>query len=351
MTSIKTYQLKVKEVIKETAQAISIVFDNSKDKIQYRSGQFITLNLTIDGQKVKRSYSLSSSAFTESDLIVCVKSVDNGLVSNYLNKNIKAGDIVEIDEPMGHIKVIPENKPRTILLFAAGSGITPIFSIIKTILTKEQHSKVHLFYGCRNRDEIIYQKELEKYQNQFSDRFSLEYVMSQPDDFWVGLNGRINEKLAIHFIKRHAALTAKDCQYYMCGPTGMMDGILKALDLLEIPKNQVFKENFHLKEENSVVDIISAAVSGKSKVKVIDGKKTYEFEVAQNETILSVAQKLGYGLPYSCQAGMCTACMGKCTTGKVRMTEADGLTDNEIKQGYVLTCVGHPDAAEVVIEL
>ncbi len=351
MTPFKTYQLPIKEVTRETAEAITITFDNSKENIKYHSGQFITLNLTIDGKKVKRSYSISSSIFTESDINICVKAVEDGLVSNYLNANSKPGDVIEIDEPMGHIKVMPDAKPRHILLFAAGSGITPLISIAKTILAKEPQSKVDLFYGCRNRDEIIYNKALDSYLAQYSDRFSVDYVLSQPDKYWVGLDGRINEKLAVHFVKRKAALNAKSCEYYICGPTGMMDQVVKALDLLEIPKNQIFKENFHLKEENNIVQQIAAVVSGKSKVKVIDGKKIYEFEVAQNETILSVAQKLGYGLPYSCQAGMCTACMGKCTTGKVRMTEADGLTDTEIKQGYVLTCVGHPDAAEVVIEL
>lgn len=350
MTAIKTFNLKIKEVIHETADSVSLVFDNSLDKINYASGQFITLNLTIDGQKVKRSYSLSSSIFTETDLKICIKTVNNGLASNYLKSHAKVGTTIEIDEPMGHIKVVPTPSPRTVLLFAAGSGITPIISIIKTLLTQERESKVHLFYGCRNRDEVIYKAELEQFAAQYPDQFSLEYVMSQPDAYWVGLNGRINEKLTVHFVKRKAALNAKTCQYYLCGPSGMMDEVLKALDLLEIPKSQIFKENFHSKEPEKVSEAAIAA-SGKSKVKVIDGKKTYEFEVSTAETILSVAQKLGYGLPYSCQAGMCTACMGKCTSGKVRMTEADGLTDTEIKQGYVLTCVGHPDSAEVVIEL
>ncbi len=350
MSSIKTYQLKVKEVIRETPDAITIKFDNSRDNITYHSGQFITLNLTIDGKKIKRSYSLSSSVHTDNDLSVCVKTVANGLASNYLDKNLKSGDIIEIDEPMGHIKVIPQSKPRHIILFAAGSGITPMLSIIKTILTKEPQSKISLFYGSRNREDVIYKKELEKYQDQYHERFSVDFVLSRPDQYWVGLTGRINELHAISLIKKKAALHVKECEYYLCGPSGMMDEVLKALDLLEVPKNQVFKEYFHMKEEPVPV-ITHKASSGKSKVKVIDGKKIYEFEVAPNETILQVAQKLGYGMPYSCQAGMCTACMGKCTTGKVRMTEADGLTDTEIKQGYVLTCVGHPDADEIVIEL
>jgi len=351
MNPFKTYRLTVKEVNRETAKAITIIFDNSQENIQYISGQFLTLNLTIDGNKVKRSYSISSSIYTEKDIHICVKAVADGLVSNYLNTHTKTGDVIEIDEPMGHVKFVPSTKARHILLFAAGSGITPVISIIKTILTKEPQSKVDLFYGCRNRDEIIYSKVLDGYLAAHHDRFTVDYVLSQPDKYWVGLDGRINEKLAVHFVKRKAALHAKDCEYFVCGPSGMMDQVMKALDLLEIPKDRVFKENFHLQEEKEIPEEKASIINGKSKVKVIDGKKTYDFEVSANETILSVAQKLGYGLPYSCQAGMCTACMGKCTSGKVRMTEADGLTDNEIKQGYVLTCVGHPDSPEVVIEL
>lgn len=350
MAHFNTYQLTVKDIITETPEAVSLVFDNSKHKITYASGQFITLSFQINGQKVKRSYSLSSSAYVDSDLKVCVKSVENGLVSNHIIKNLKQGDVVEIDEPMGHIKVHPQSTPRHVILFAAGSGITPIISIIKTILAKEPQSKISLFYGNRTRHEIIYKKELELLQSQYPERFSIDMVLSKPDEYWVGFGGRINETLAVNLIKRKAALTAKQCEYYLCGPTGMMDDVLKALDLLEVPKNQIFKENFHIKEEDNAPQT-PTTMSGKSKVKVIDGKKTYEFEVASNQTILEVAQKLGYNLPYSCQAGMCTACMGRCTTGKVRMSEADGLTDTEINQGYILTCVGHPETAEVVIEL
>lgn len=348
---IKTYKLKVKEVARETTEAITIKFESPQEKITYKSGQFITLILLIEGKEVRRSYSISSSPYTDDTIAVCVKSVTNGLVSNYLNNTLKAGDVLEVIEPMGHFATEPlASGKRHVILIGAGSGITPLISIAKTVLAKEKESKVDLIYGNRSWETVIYRKELENMESAYQGRFNVVHTLTQPHANWVGYSGRLNQATVVNIVQKLAALTHKECEYYLCGPQGMTEEALKAIDLLGVPKEKTHKESFHA-AVTATAPAPAATANGKSKVKVIDGKKVYEFEVAPKDTILETALKLGYNLPYSCQAGMCTACMGKCTSGKVHMENPDGLTDNEVKQGFVLTCIGQPASPEIVIEL
>lgn len=346
---MNSYQIKVKDIIKETDKAVSIVLDIKNEDFKYASGQFVTLVFQIDGKEYKRSYSLSSSPFLEDYPSFCVKALENGKISNHILQNVKVGDFLKIEGPLGNLKVVPSGTARKTMFFAAGSGITPMISIIKTILTKENTSQVVLIFGNRTENDIIFKKELESLCEKFYDRFIVEHVLSAPSELFVGRKGRINEGLAVQYIKKFYAQNVNNTEFYLCGPVGMMEEVLKGLDLLNVNKNKIFKENFHVKElEASELPKIN---TGMSKVKIIDGKKTFEFEVSPTETILEKGLSLGFSMPYSCQAGMCTACMGKCTSGKIQMTESDGLTDSEIKQGYVLTCVSHAMSEEVVIEL
>jgi ring-1,2-phenylacetyl-CoA epoxidase subunit PaaE len=350
MNQPRQFTLNVKEIIKETADAITIKLENIVPVLSYSSGQFITLVLHLGGKEVRRSYSISSSPYTDNDISICVKAIPDGQVSNHLKNNLKVGETLDVLEPMGNFLVNPKSdKQRHVFLFGAGSGITPLISIAKTILSSEPKSKVSLVYGNRTFDDIIYKHEIEKLEAENNSRFTVVNVISRPNATWVGYTGRINRALAVNVIEKLAAVTRKECEYYLCGPSGMTDEVLVALDLLGVPKINIHKESFHAPLHTPVAT--TAMASSASKVKVIDGKKTYQFDVEANETILEKALKLGHNLPYSCQAGMCTACMGKCTTGKVQMDNPDGLTDNEVKKGFVLTCIGYPAAPEIIIEL
>lgn len=347
---MKTYSLKVKEVKRETAEAITIKFENPTVPIPYKSGQFVTLILNISGNEIRRSYSLNSSHGVDAELSVSVKAVSNGLVSNYLNQQLLVGDTLEVIEPMGSFTFEPEIiKKRHIILIGAGSGITPLYSILKSVLHKEPSSKVSLIYGNRTKESIIYGRDLTDLEIAFPERFTLVNILTRPDETWVGYTGRINEATIVNIVEKLAAITHKDCHYYLCGPKEVMEESLRALDLLSVPKANIHKESFGTDATAPVIP--TSATLGTSKVTIIDGKKKYEFEVDPKNTILETALDLGINLPYSCQSGMCTACMGKCTSGKVHMDNPDGLTEGEIKKGYVLTCVGHPASAEVVIEL
>lgn len=330
-----------------TTKDTLLIYFKTEEPLGYQSGQFITLHVPMGESVVKRSYSLACAPGVDKELFVCVKRTENPFVSKFIHEHFKQGYNGIIDAPAGNF--IRKNEATdTVVFFAAGSGIVPIFSLIKHILFTESRTKVFLFYGNRTRDSIIFKKELDDYSNQYYPRLHIEHVLTQPDDTWVGWAGRINEAVAVNVIKKHVGSAFKSAHYYLCGPDGMMQKVKKALNLLSVEEKNVFLEKY-TNASATIVNNVSAMQ--KSKVTVIDGHKKYQFEVAPNETILSVAQKLGYNLPYSCQAGMCTACMGKCTHGKVTMAEQDGLTDNEIKNGYVLTCVALPASEEVTIEL
>jgi ring-1,2-phenylacetyl-CoA epoxidase subunit PaaE len=348
---MKTYFLQVKEVIQETADTITISFWHPiSEQIKYKAGQFITIAVpTTDGKKVKRSYSMSSSPAADTAVAVTVKRVPNGMVSNYLNDNVRTGDFLEVIEPMGNFYFeADENSHGNIFLFGAGSGITPLISIAKTALKTEANTKVKLFYGNRTEESIIFKKELDVLENQYRDRFSLHHILSQPQGIWAGERGRINQANATLWLKDACADFKKD-NFYMCGPEEMMDGVKKIFELYDVPKEHVHFERFNapMQEEDTVnVDEIK-----KQTVKVIYDGDTHEFVVEPHQTILEAALEQDIDLPYSCQAGMCTACLGKCTNGKVKMDEEEGLTEKEISQGYILTCVSHPMSEGVVVEI
>jgi ring-1,2-phenylacetyl-CoA epoxidase subunit PaaE len=348
---MKTYFLQVKEVIQETSDTVTLSFWHPiSEQIKYKAGQFITIAIpTTDGKKVKRSYSMSSSPATDTAVAVTVKRVPNGIVSNYLNDNVHTGDFLEVIEPMGHFIFDPQENPdRNIYLFAAGSGITPLMSIAKTVLKTESNTKVKLFYGNRSEDSIIFKKELEELENQHKERFSTHYIVSKPQGIWVGERGRINQANATLLLKDACADFKKD-HFYMCGPEEMMDELKKIFELYDTPKGHVHFERFNAPMQEE--DTVNLEELKKQTVKVIYDGDTHEFVVEPHQTILEAALEQDIDLPYSCQAGMCTACLGKCTDGKVKMDEEEGLTEKEIAQGYILTCVSHPMSEGVVVEI
>ncbi len=349
---MKTYFLQVKEIVSETSDAATIYFWHPlSEQIKYKAGQFITLIVPADnGKKVRRSYSMSTSPSTDTSVGITIKRVENGLVSNYLLDRVKVGDFLEVIEPMGHFLFDPnaDNNPKKIVLIGAGSGITPLISIAKTVLKNSSDTQVFLLYGNRNEESIIFKKELENLENSNAGRFHVKHILSQAKDTWVGEKGRINQASAVYLLKT-LGVDFKTEAFYMCGPAEMMEELQKVYDLFEVPKSRIHKENFHsamLDNDDEPDESLKTR-----KVKVIYDGSEHEFSVEPHQTILEAALDLDIDLPYSCQAGMCTACMGKCKTGKVKMDEDDGLTETEIKNGFLLTCVAHPLTDDVVIEI
>lgn len=356
--SNKYYHLKIKEVVRETDDTITVSFWHPlNEMIKYESGQFLTIIPVINGQKVRRSYSMSSSPHTETALAISVKRVDGGLVSNWLNDSIKEGDFLEVMEPMGHFKVSPDaQNSRTIVLIGAGSGITPLISIAKSILKVEAESKVVLLYGSRDENNIIFKQKLEELTTQYKERFILNHFLSQPSSSWTGHKGRLTSASMLELLKSDKGFDAVSAEYFLCGPDGLMSEAKVALTILGVPESKMHKESFYHATAMSSTLIVTDEDDSDGSLKsqeitVLYDGDTFTFEVAPHQTILEAALDLDIDLPYSCQAGMCTACMGKCTSGKVKLDEEDGLTKSELEKGFVLTCVAHPLSKGVVIEI
>jgi ring-1,2-phenylacetyl-CoA epoxidase subunit PaaE len=350
----KYYELTVKEIVEETKDAISIVFNHpAEGRIPYKSGQFLTLIAPVQGKDVRRAYSLCTSPFVDQDLAVTVKRVDNGLMSNWLPDNLKAGGKLKMMEPMGQFTTeFSKTNKRHIIMFAGGSGITPIMSIIKSILSEEPDSICSLIYCNRDIDSIIFKNELDKLQTIDEGRLHVIHILDNAPMNWQGYSGLLNHDMLGKLLERIPDWGIDKTTYLMCGPEGMMKNVDTLLDARHIPKEKIFKESFVQgtidKEEKSPEPV------GELKAHEVtiryDGQE-YKVLVPPNKAILETALDQGIDLPYSCQSGLCTACRGKALSGKVKLDEEEGLSKSEREEGYVLTCVGHPLTDDVVIEI
>jgi ring-1,2-phenylacetyl-CoA epoxidase subunit PaaE len=280
---------------------------------------------------------------------ITVKRISGGLVSNFLCDNVKVGDSLEVIEPMGNFVIEPDaDATKNYVFVGAGSGVTPLMSMIKTLLHKEPKSKIHLIYGSRHEDQIIFKKQLDVLEKDYADRFTVLHVISQPAANWPGLKGRINQASTVYYLKQELGIDIAKAHYYLCGPLEMMEEVQRALGIFEVPSSQIHKELF-----NTAPSMETAASDNDvaREITLIYEGKEHQVTVQPHETILEAALEADLDIPYSCQAGMCTACMGLCKSGSVVMDEEDGLTAGEIAKGYVLTCVAHPTSDGVVIDL
>lgn len=349
------FDLKVKNIIQETKDAISIVFEQPAKKLAYKAGQFLTLIVTVGGKEVRRAYSLSSSPFTDDDLVVTVKRVDKGLMSNWLPDNLKAGNVVKVMAPTGHFttEYTKENK-RHVIMFAGGSGITPMKSLIKSTLTQEPDSICSLIYCNRDIDSIIFKEQFDQLQTKYEGRLHVIHVLDNAPMNWQGYSGLLNHEMLKKLFERIPDWGQDKTTYLMCGPEGMMKNVDSLLALQNIPKDKIFKESFVtgvIDKDKKEEPASAAAKNGSHEVTIRYDGHEYKVMVEPNRTILETALDQGIDLPYSCQSGLCTACRGKALSGKVKLDEEEGLSQSERAEGYVLTCVGHPLTDDVVIEI
>lgn len=340
------FKVKVKEVIRETSDAVSLVLDFPK--INYKAGQFLTLNFNIKGQSIQRSYSLSSSPALDELPTITVKKVHNGIVSSYINDQISVGIELASFAPIGNFFIEPKaSNARQVVMFGAGSGITPLMSMIKTLLALEPSSKVALVYCNSNENSIIFQESLIKLERLYPNRFQVIHILSKPSKDWVGLEGRVSSEMILQLIEQIPVIYPIKAEYYLCGPDGFMEIVKKGLSLLKVPSSNIFFESFNLveaKESGATID---------SEVTIKYRKSTYVIKVPAGKTILEAAQSAKVNIPYSCQGGVCSACMGKCISGKVKVSdEQAALSSSEIDNGYILTCLGFAltPTVEIVID-
>ncbi len=352
--SSNNYQLKVKEVINETKDAVTVVFDNpAEGALTYKPGQFLTLIFSLEGESVRRAYSLCSAPGIDSYPAVTVKRVEGGKVSNHINDNVKADDTVEVMAPAGVFTAdVNKKNKRHVVLFAGGSGITPMMSIMQTVLNTESSAIVSLVYANRDEESIIFKDKLDGLKAKYGKQLNIVHVLENPPAGWSGHTGRLTPDLVQTILKSLPKKLFKPREYFMCGPAGMMEQIEVAFQKYKLPKDKLRKESFTASLDdakkgaaNDVEGIVEREVT------IIYGGEEHKVTVKPSESILDAALDANIDLPFSCQSGICTSCMGRCTSGKVYMDEEDSLSPKEIEQGHMLTCVGHPLTADVVIEV
>ena len=344
-------KLKVHEIRRETTDAISLVFDDPDRLLKYKPGQFVTLIFNINGKEERRSYSLCSSPLIEENPTVTINRIADGKVSNYINDHVQIGDEITLMEAMGTFTTdIATNQKRHVVILGAGSGITPLMSIIKSVLHAEKHSVVTLLYANRNEDSIIFYNEMQELQEKYKDRFSILHILSQPDSSWEGIKGRLTNQKIKDLISGIDRLKIPEGHYFICGPTGFMHTTEEALAELGVQSDNVFKESFVSSGVDNAVASSTEEIVERNVSVVLEGNE-HRFLVPPSRTILEAGLDEQLDMPYSCQSGLCTACRGKLISGNVHMEEEDGLSEQEIKDGYILCCVSHPLNDEVKIDL
>jgi ring-1,2-phenylacetyl-CoA epoxidase subunit PaaE len=354
----KFHTLKVADVKHETADCVSIAFDvpaDLKGEYTYVQGQYLTLKLKVNGEEIRRSYSLCSSPVMDSEMRIAVKQVQSGKGSTYINSSLKAGDLVEVMTPMGNFySGLNKSSKRNYVLFAGGSGITPMLSIIKSVLKEEGESTLTLFYGNRDEASVIFKNNLEQLTKTHAGRFTVYHVLEHPaagaDELFKGVLSKEKIKtLTAKYVKADS-----QTEYFICGPGPMMENAKQVLQEQKTDAARIHIEYFTAVLEavnKAEKESTSAGAAGLSHVTVImDGQKT-EFDLASNgAVILDKALDEGVDVPYACKGAVCCTCRAKLLEGKVKMDNNYALTDNEVKEGYILTCQSHPLTPVVVVD-
>ena len=343
------HNLSVKNIKRETDKAISISFnlpENLKASFLFKAGQYITLKTVIDGHEVRRDYSLCVSP-KSGEIKVAIKEVNDGTFSAYANNTLKVGDTLEVAPPKGRFIFEPnDSKTKNIALFAAGSGITPILSIVKCALEEEVYSKVILVYGNKTTKDTMFLNELLELQHAHNDRFSIQFVFSQQDED-DSIFGRI-EKSTVNYVMKNKHKHVDVDAFYLCGPEAMIHAVKDVLTEHDIDENRIHFELFKAAKPADVKEDVAAA--GSTHISITVDDETTTFEMSQKQTILEAALDEDLDAPYSCQGGICSSCLARVKEGEATMTQNNILTESEVAEGLILTCQAHPTTPSIVID-
>ncbi|MBU3010989.1 ferredoxin--NADP reductase [Polaribacter vadi] len=340
------HKVNIQEVKQETANAVSVVFEipqHLKSDFNFEAGQYITLQKVINGEEIRRAYSICSSPKSD-EIRVAIKAVENGTFSKYATSELKAGDEIEISAPEGRFELKPEAN-KNYIAFAAGSGITPILSMIKTVLENEPTSKFTLVYGNKTAADTIFYDELNSLQTSYSDRFKLHYIFSR-EDVKNQLRGRIDKSVTNYFVKNMYKENPFDAAF-LCGPEEMINEVTNTLK-----GNYFTKENIHFELFTVSIDkeAASEVKEGITEITVLLDDEETTFTMPQTDDILAASLRNDLDAPYSCQGGVCSSCMCKVTEGKAVMVKNSILTDSEVEEGLILACQAYPTTPKISID-
>ena len=360
----ETHLLKIQKKVQEAEDAFSFYFEIPtplSTKFMYRPGQFVTLILKVDGEEIRRSYSLCTSPLVDKDFGITVKRVAGGRGSNFLIDHVNEGSALSVVAPAGIFFRPPTDlDPRHYFLFAAGSGITPMMSILKSALALEEH-KVTLVFANRTQEHIIFHDQLNALLEKYPDRLRVIHILSQPAPTWSGLSGRCRPEILdeVWNSTNHASVPSKE--FYVCGPDGFMKAVEDYLVSRGVDKSSIRKESFNTYQDPN--EKLQAASASSEKVIIgvappsipaaqlrvkLDGQEV-ELEASSDQSILESLLAAGYNPPYSCMDGACMACMAKVQEGTVYQADPGILTEDNIKDGETLTCQARPAALNVRI--
>ncbi|MGB0978345.1 MAG: 1,2-phenylacetyl-CoA epoxidase subunit PaaE [Croceimicrobium sp.] len=347
--------LAVLDIIKETSDCVSVAFEVPEalaQDYQFIPGQYLTLEATIDGEAVRRSYSLCSSPF-DGELRVAIKEVEGGRFSTWANTELKVGAKIRVMTPDGNfIAPIKPEAQNNYVGFAAGSGITPIYSILKSVLEQEPNSSFTLFYGNKTASSVIFKEQIEALKNKYMNRLEVHHVLSREDQGTDYLKGRIDKAKCETFAERFFDVPSVN-GYFLCGPEAMINGVSEQLQSLGVAKDLIHFELF----SSPAQSIAGKTKVGKESTKkidsnvtvILDGDETHFDLNSTGDSILDAALDAGADVPYACKGAVCCTCRAKVIEGEVEMDMNYALEDDEVEDGYVLTCQSHPRSDKVIV--
>ncbi len=351
--SFQFHKLKVRDLRRETADTVSISFElpeNMREAFRYKQGQHLTLKIELNGEEVRRSYSICTGV-DENDLRVAVKKVEGGVFSTWANEQLKVGDWMEVMAPQGHFYTeLSPNNQKLYVAFVAGSGITPVMSILRSTLHQEPKSQFILFYGNRSFDTIIFREQLEALKSLYPERLSVHHVLSRESLGNELFKGRITAEKCRRFGQFFFKPAEVDA-FFLCGPEEMVFAVKDTLSELDADPKHVHFELFTTTgafkkpiQTGTTKEVFEASIT------VIQDGAQFDFELpSDGSTLLDAAMRAGADLPFSCKGGVCSTCKARILEGKVEMDVNYGLEPDEVAAGYVLTCQSHPTTKRVVV--
>jgi ring-1,2-phenylacetyl-CoA epoxidase subunit PaaE len=339
------HKLTIQQIIKETPDAVSILFEipaDLKEQFSFVAGQYITIKKELDETEVRRAYSICASP-NSNQLKVAIKSVEKGFFSIFATSKLKEGDVLEVAEPEGKFMLAPVAS-KNYIAFAAGSGITPVISMVKVVLENEASSTFTLVYGNKSAESTIFKNELDALSEKYTSQFNLHYVFSKElrsdSEF-----GRINKERTNLFVKNIHNDLSFDAAF-LCGPEAMIQTVSETLQENGMNEEAIYFELFTASDTDNDIDI----PDGKSEITVLLDDEETTFTMEKTDDILAASLRHQLDAPYSCQGGVCSTCIAKVTEGKAIMSKNTILTDDELEEGFILTCQAHPTTSKITID-
>ncbi len=351
---MKFYPIAISKIQEETKECKTFTLaipEKWKAAFQYDAGQHLIIRYQLDGKDLRRNYSLCSSPLDD-QWTVAIKKVPNGVFSNYAHNHLKEGDVIEVSPPIGRFiwpKLVEGS--GLFVAFAAGSGITPILSIIKTTLKQNPRSRFMIFYSNADQKSIIFHEQLEKLKNQYTDRFSIFHIFTRQKLDHPFFSGRINEQKIKSFQRFLVDFTQVDL-IYLCGPGLMMDHIIKSLKVLGVLKQKIKRELFMAPKFNATRkdNIYEDMPVGHKEIKIIhQGKEIIVTSEDNHNTVLELALQSQTDLPFACKGGVCATCKARLEEGEVQMKVNYALEPDEIENGFILTCQSLPKSDKLIV--